>query len=142
MFNVNIYVDGSCLGNPGPAGIGIVLSSETVDKEVSIPIIGCGTNILAELTAAIKGLELLNFRPITNVIMYTDSQTVIGWAMLNWKATSHTDLVRKFKDLIAECKSFKIKKVSKTDQIPQHFRSHELAQEAAAALKESIRHDK
>lgn len=135
-MNIDIYVDGSCLGNPGPAGIGVVLSSEVKDKEVSMPLIGCSTSILAELMAAIKGLELLKYRSITRVTMYTDSQVVIGWAMLNWRASAHANLVRRLRGLITECESFKIEKMSKGDQNPQYLRAHDLAQEAATMMKE------
>ncbi len=53
---LNLFVDGACRGNPGPAGIGVVISqgSEVV-CEISKPM-GDATNNIAEYSALIFGL--------------------------------------------------------------------------------------
>jgi len=135
-MKVEIHVDGSCLGNPGYGGIGIILSSETKDKEISEPLVGSVTNNIAELKAAIRGLEFLKYRKMTDVIMYSDSRLVIGWATENWKAAAHPALVSILKSLIAECKSFKIIKIDESD--PIHKRVDELAKMAALSVKEKL----
>jgi len=135
-MNVEIHVDGSSLGNPGPGGIGIVLISETIDKEVSEQLVGTVTNNIAELKAAIRGLEFLKYRNITDVTMYSDSKLVIGWATENWKAAAHPALVSILKSLIAECKSFKMVKTDESD--PIHKRVDELAKMAALFVKEKL----
>jgi ribonuclease HI len=133
-MEVEIHVDGSCLGNPGPGGIGIILSSKIRDKEVSEPLIGSVTNNIAELKAAVRGLELLKYRKLTKVTMYSDSKLVVGWATKNWKAVAHPELVRSLKSLIAECKSFQMIKIDRLD--PIHEKVDELAKMAALSVKE------
>jgi len=133
---VEIHVDGSSLGNPGPSGIGIVLSSITKDREVSEPLVGSVTNNAAELKAAVRGLELLNHRCITEVIMYSDSTLVVGWATKNWKVAAHPELVRNLKNLIAECKSFQMIKIDRSNI--GHERADELAKIASFSVKEML----
>jgi len=135
-MKVVIYVDGSSLGNPGPGGIGIVLSSETRDKEVSEQLIGTVTNNVAELKAAIRGLEFLKYRSVMDVTMYSDSKLVVGWATENWKAAAHPGLVGILKSFIAECKSFKMVKTDESD--PIHKKADELAKMAALSAKEKL----
>jgi len=135
-MKVEIHVDGSSLGNPGPGGIGIVLNSEAKDLEVSEPLVGVVTNNAAELKAAIRGLEFLKYRSATDVIMYSDSKLVVGWAVENWKVVAHPILVRTLKNLIAECQSFKMVKVERTDV--SHQRADELAKMASLSVKEAV----
>ena len=135
-MKVKIHVDGSSLGNPGPGGIGIVLSSKTKDKEVSEPLVGTVTNNIAELKAAIRGLEFLKYRKITEVTMYSDSKLVIGWATRGWRAAAHPGLVRNLKNLITECKSFKMIKIERSDPIQE--RADKLAKMAALSAKEAL----
>jgi len=48
---LTIFIDGACSGNPGPAGIGVVIKDgEKIIKEISEPI-GRATNNIAEYTA-------------------------------------------------------------------------------------------
>ncbi len=54
---LDIYTDGACSGNPGPAGIGVVFKQDgLIIKEIAKPI-GHGTNNLAEYTALIYALQ-------------------------------------------------------------------------------------
>jgi len=68
---VEIFVDGACLGNPGPGGYAAILRLKGREK-----VITGGendtTNNRMELMAAIKGLEALK-RPV-KVRLYTDSR--------------------------------------------------------------------
>ena len=88
---VVIYTDGSCLGNPGPGGIGAVMRYKGRIKEISEGYRRT-TNNRMELLAAIKALELLN-RPCP-VLLYTDSRYLVdavekkwlaGWQRKGWK---------------------------------------------------------
>ena len=84
---VTIYTDGSCLGNPGPGGYGVVLMSGDLRKELSGGF-SRTTNNRMELMAVIVGLEALK-RP-ANVTLYSDSKYVVdalnkGWAK-KWRA--------------------------------------------------------
>ena len=57
MKQLEIYTDGACSGNPGPAGIGFVIRENgRIIKECSKGI-GDGTNNIAEYTALIYALQ-------------------------------------------------------------------------------------
>ena len=85
MKQVEIYTDGACRGNPGPGGWGVLLRSNSHEKEL------CGgaldtTNNQMELLAAIKALESL--KEPCQVELFTDSnyvkQGITEW-IINWK---------------------------------------------------------
>ena len=75
MKRATIAVDGASKGNPGPAGIGIVISDESgkVIKEIS-EYIGDATNNIAEYTALIRGLSEALDRGVSHVVVNTDSE--------------------------------------------------------------------
>lgn len=90
---VTAYTDGSCLGNPGPGGWGVLLIWGENERELS------GgepetTNNRMELTAAIQALETLT-RPVS-VDLYTDStyvrdgitKWIHGWKRNGWKTAA------------------------------------------------------
>ena len=84
---VTIHTDGSCLGNPGPGGYGVVLRHDGGCKELSHGYRKT-TNNRMEILAAIAGLETLNQR--CRVTLHSDSQYVVnaiekGWAR-RWQA--------------------------------------------------------
>jgi len=75
MKRATIAIDGASKGNPGPAGIGIVICDEsgTVLKSVGENI-GLATNNVAEYTALLRGLELALDMSFCHVIVNTDSE--------------------------------------------------------------------
>ncbi|MCE5322269.1 ribonuclease HI family protein [bacterium] len=75
MSKVVIYTDGASKGNPGDAGIGVVISSPdgTVICEIG-EYIGKTTNNVAEYTALIRGLEEASRLGATQIEISTDSQ--------------------------------------------------------------------
>ncbi len=83
---LEIYTDGSCLGNPGPGGWGVLIVR---DDKILTEISGSeanSTNNRMELFAVIKGLEIVSGSP--KVIIHTDSMYVkngISSWILNWK---------------------------------------------------------
>ncbi|MCW1719806.1 ribonuclease HI [Pseudoalteromonas sp. A3] len=82
---VEIYTDGSCLGNPGPGGYGIFMIYNGHEKKLSQGY-KLTTNNRMEMLAAIVALESLT-RPCT-VNLTTDSQYVkqgIESWIANWK---------------------------------------------------------
>ena len=84
---VTIHTDGSCLGNPGPGGYGVVLEHNGREKELSGGFRRT-TNNRMEILAVIVGLEAL-MEPCS-VTIYSDSRYVVdaiekGWAR-RWKA--------------------------------------------------------
>ncbi|MGF1760596.1 ribonuclease HI [Photobacterium sagamiensis] len=82
---VEIFTDGSCLGNPGPGGYGTVLRYKQHEKELNEGFF-MTTNNRMELLAAIVGLSSL--KEACNVDLTTDSQYVrqgITQWIHNWK---------------------------------------------------------
>jgi len=82
---VEIFTDGSCLGNPGPGGYDTVLRYKQHEKELSDGFY-MTTNNRMELLAAIVGLSSL--RESCQVNLTTDSQYVrqgITQWIHNWK---------------------------------------------------------
>ncbi|UCH12820.1 MAG: ribonuclease HI family protein [Candidatus Omnitrophota bacterium] len=75
MGRFHIYIDGAARGNPGPAGIGIVITDEkgkiihTISK-----YLGQTTNNIAEYTALIFGMEEVRNKKAKDIIINTDSQ--------------------------------------------------------------------
>ena len=86
---VEIFTDGSCLGNPGPGGWGVILRWRDTEKELYGGLLNT-TNNRMELMAAIKGLETLSIG--SKAILTTDSKYVMqgitewihSWKKRNW----------------------------------------------------------
>ena len=115
-MEINIYTDGSCLGNPGPGGWAAIILKDNNKKE----LFGgekITTNNRMELTAAINALEYCalddskqpSFKQIN---IYTDSNYVKdginiwinNWEKNNWKTADkknvkNVDLWKKLKEL-------------------------------------------
>ncbi len=87
---VRLYTDGSCLGNPGPGGYGIVLLYRQHRKEMKAGFAQT-TNNRMEMLAAIVALETL-IEPC-DVDLHTDSQYlrqgitqwIHGWKRNGWQ---------------------------------------------------------
>lgn len=72
-----LHVDGGARGNPGPAAIGVVVSTpegETVEQVAEA--IGEATNNVAEYRALLRGLELARARGADEVELVGDSELV------------------------------------------------------------------
>nr|NJM03349.1 ribonuclease HI [Desulfobacula sp.] len=95
---IKIYTDGASSGNPGPAGIGIVLIYGDKKKEIS-SFIGRATNNTAELTAIKAGLEELK-RFDLPVRVFSDSSYAIGLLSKGWKAKANQELVFEIRSLM------------------------------------------
>ncbi|MFI3271048.1 MAG: ribonuclease HI [Pseudomonadota bacterium] len=94
QYNVTIYTDGSCLGNPGAGGWGAILRCNGQEKELSGGFAKT-TNNRMEIMAVIASLEALN-TPCT-VELYTDSMYVrdavekkwlSSWQRNGWKTAA------------------------------------------------------
>jgi ribonuclease HI len=124
-----LWTDGSCIGNPGPMGIGVILCNGKEKIEIS-RYAGNGTNNRAELLAVIAGLEALKDRSSCEVVVYTDSAWV--WGIFNgWKIKENLDLVWQARKLVSECKTFEIRKVNGHAGITLNERCNKLAMAAA-----------
>jgi ribonuclease HI len=92
------YADGACSGNPGPAGLGIIVYDKPV-RELS-EFLGEATNNIAELTAILRAAELFEGDPRALEIR-TDSQYSIGVLTKGWKAKANQGLVASVKKALA-----------------------------------------
>lgn len=74
---LTVYIDGGARGNPGPAGIGVVILDERKKKIKELyKYIGEATNNIAEYNALIYGLEeALSLAP-DKVVVKMDSELV------------------------------------------------------------------
>lgn len=98
---IHVWTDGACSGNPGPAGLGVVIVGDGAQREIS-EYLGSATNNIAELTAILRGLQVVSdkTRP---VIVYSDSAYSIGLLTQNWKAKKNVELVAELREV---CKQF------------------------------------
>jgi ribonuclease HI len=127
-----IYTDGACTGNPGPAGIGVVIVDGTKRKELS-QYLGQGTNNIAELTAIERALTALRaadrHRPIR---LHTDSSYSIGVLTKGWKAKANQQLIARIRALTSEFEQLVFVKVRGHSGILENERADELARRAIA----------
>lgn len=72
---LSIYIDGAARENPGPAGIGVVITdgSSAVVKNIA-KYIGNTTNNIAEYTALVFGMEEAHNLGAKELIINTDSE--------------------------------------------------------------------
>lgn len=89
---IEIFTDGSCLGNPGPGGCAAILRYKQYKKEFSAGYY-ITTNNRMELMAAIIALESL--KNSCHIILHSDSQYLLTgitqwiyiWKKNHWKNT-------------------------------------------------------
>lgn len=98
-MSYRIHTDGSCLGNPGPGGVGIVILK---DGEV-INQLSFGekhtTNNQMELTAVIAAISFIRqeYNYNGNIEVFTDAKYVVngmnewrhGWKKKNWRTSKN-----------------------------------------------------
>ena len=89
-MSIDIYTDGSCLGNPGPGGwAALTVPEDGTPQAIGGPE-GRTTNNRMEQTAVIKALEQTPAG--AQVTVYTDSTYVINTMTRGWKRRVNTDL--------------------------------------------------
>jgi ribonuclease HI len=122
------YTDGASSGNPGPAGIGIVLRYGSRKKEISKHI-GITTNNVAELMAIKTALKAIRTTQIP-VRLYTDSQYCFGLLSLGWKPKRNEKLVAAIKKSLSRFKDLRILKIEGHAGIDDNERADRLARKA------------
>jgi len=106
-----IYTDGACSGNPGPAGIGVLLQRPDEIVEVS-EFIGSGTNNIAELSAILRGLQQLREDELERAIhLYTDSGWSLGVLIGGWKAKANLELIAEIKEHLEKLPKIELLKI-------------------------------
>ncbi len=123
-----IYADGSCFGNPGPAGIGALLEWRGKTKEIS-EFIGDGTNNIAELTAIEVALRNVKNKQLP-VRVHTDSQYSIGVLTEGWKAKENRELIARVQAVMREFSDLQLVKVRGHSGDPRNERVDQLARDA------------
>ncbi|MCK4321555.1 ribonuclease HI family protein [candidate division WOR-3 bacterium] len=76
---IKIYTDGSSRGNPGPAGIGILIIDDKGNEVKRISeYIGETTNNIAEYSALLRAVIECKKRKIYSVEFFTDSELLVN----------------------------------------------------------------
>jgi ribonuclease HI len=114
---LTMYTDGASSGNPGPAGIGIVIfdhDSRQIGKVSSY--IGSRTNNYAEYTALIRALKIAIYFKTKVLRIRTDSELIVKQISGEYKVKN--DQIKKLYDqavsLIKEIESCKIEHVPRS----------------------------
>ncbi len=72
------YIDGSCFGNPGESGCGVVLKTETGDLVERAGIyLGHATNNVAEYQGLLHCLEMAGRHGVESLTVYSDSELLV-----------------------------------------------------------------
>lgn len=71
------YVDGGCLGNPGPSGIGVIISGLAEGPVRIAKWIGNQDNNVAEYAALMEALQYAVALKARKLHVYSDSQVVV-----------------------------------------------------------------
>jgi ribonuclease HI len=128
---VHVWTDGACTGNPGPAGIGVVVIDGGQRREHG-EFLGEGTNNIAELTAIERGLAMVADKA-KPVFVYSDSAYAIGLLSKNWKPKANVELVARIRKLTAQFGKLSFVKVPGHAGVPENERCDELARTAILA---------
>ena len=143
---VNIYTDGSAIGNPGPGGYGIIM--EWVNKKY-IKEFSEGyqmtTNNRMELLAIIIALESLKIEPM-EVMVFSDSKYVVesvdkkwvfSWEKKQFKGKKNPDLWKRYL-LVHRKHKVSFKWIKGHNKHPQNERCDQLALNAAKRKNKKI----
>ena len=71
------YVDGGCLGNPGPSGIGVIICGGEGGPVRIAKWIGHQDNNVAEYAALMEALQYAIARKARKLHVYSDSEVVV-----------------------------------------------------------------
>ena len=99
MYDIKIYTDGACSGNPGPGGwASIIINGDYIHK-----ISGSDkstTNNRMEIIAVIEGLKMISETSKVEVI--TDSAYVVNTMTKGWKSNKNQDLWGELDTLVSK----------------------------------------
>lgn len=125
---VVVYADGACSGNPGPAGLGVVIQDAQGRRELSM-FLGEGTNNIAELSALLEAAQAIE-DPSLPVRMHTDSRYAIGVLTQGWKAKANGELVARAKEALKRFTDLEVLYVPGHSGVPLNERADALAVQA------------
>jgi ribonuclease HI len=130
----SLFVDGSSMGNPGPAGAGGAVNDENgVEVATISEYLGIATSNVAEYKALILGLKEAKKLGFTFIEVFTDSELVANQVTGKWrvKDVKLKPLVAEVKDIIDTFQSFEITSISRT----KNRRADQLATRASDLRK-------
>lgn len=93
------FTDGACSGNPGPAGLGVLVTFPGGHCVQRGEPLGQGTNNIAELSAILRAVEIAASDG-RDIIIHTDSAYSIGVLTAGWKAKANQELIARIKAAI------------------------------------------
>lgn len=143
---INIYTDGSCLGNPGRGGYAAILMNGDYYKEISQGYRHT-TNNRMEFLAAIEALKLIKKKD-KKIELYTDSNLLTntiekgwlrswkakGWKKADKKTPENLDLLIQLDEVISGL-NLKVIWIKAHNGHPENERCDELAKNAAGKAK-------
>ncbi|MEL6182658.1 MAG: ribonuclease H [Myxococcota bacterium] len=132
---IEIYTDGACTGNPGPAGLGVVLRWGPYHREMH-QYIGHATNNIAELMAIKVALEAIR-DPSKPTRLFTDSSYAIGVLTGRYKAKKNLSLITGIQQTMAQFADLQILKVKGHSGHPLNDRVDALARQAITEAQPS-----
>ena len=138
MKRVSIYTDGASKGNPGDAGVGVVISDENgvVIREIS-DYIGQTTNNVAEYTALIYGLKAAQQLSASQVDICIDSELLARQLTGVYKVKS-PNLKPLFEKIVDALRTFERATVTHVKR-EYNKRADELANEGAKKHRQDAR---
>jgi ribonuclease HI len=119
-----VYADGSCLGNPGPGGWGVIVMRSGEARRELNGFDPSTTNNRMEITAALEGLRATACG--SSVVLRSDSQYVIYTLTKGWKRNKNHDLW-KLLDAETAARRVRFEWVRGHDSDPFNNRADELA---------------
>jgi ribonuclease HI len=123
------YTDGACSGNPGPAGLGVVVIAPHGKMHEGYEFLGTATNNIAELTAVLRAVEQTP-EEAKGILIHTDSQYAIGVLTKGWKAKANQELIASIKAALKKRAGIRLSYVPGHSGVPMNERADELAREA------------
>jgi ribonuclease HI len=88
MSDLVAFIDGGSLGNPGPAGIGVLIDGDTAGPIRIAKWIGRQDNNVAEYVALMEALQCALSLNATRLHVYSDSQVVVKQMMGEYECRS------------------------------------------------------
>lgn len=125
---IHAFTDGACLGNPGPAGCGVVLVYNGRCKEFAC-YLGRATNNIAELSAIEQTLDVIKDRT-KSVRIYADSTYAIGVLTAGWKIRANHALIERIQAKMAGYADLTLEKIAGHAGVMLNERADALARQA------------
>lgn len=138
---LNVFTDGASRGNPGKAGIGIVIYEGKQMAEVISDFVGIRTNNEAEYLALIRAVErILDMKKNEKVNFFADSEFLVKQIKGEYKVKSERikPLYEKAKKLLEKLGDFTFNWVGRSD----NAEADELANKALDNVKGKASRDK